>query len=202
MSHFLFHEIVLIVIRNEVAVFANACSSSPVIQYDGFPLFGFGRFIARIQNGIDYISVIESFAGCGAFFDAIKHLGEHMIVTQFIELIAHREKPASIRFCFFRDIISALPGREHFKTSTEKTIDPNGSFCSHHFIPEIQSAAEGPAHFKLCNGTILIFYQRDRVVFCINGFHLCIGPTHRFNRLDVFTDIAPRDLYAVAAKIK
>src|SRR5690606_36150099 len=124
------------------------------------------------------------------------------IVTQVVEFIPHREYPSLIGLCFLGHVIIAFTRGEHIKARPQKIIDPDRAFRSHHLIPQIQTAPEGPAHLKLTDGSIFIPHQSDGVILRIDRFDLGIRPAHDFYRPDVFSDITPANLNAMATEVQ
>src|SRR5690606_33469246 len=145
----------------------------------------------------DDIAVVEGFARTGAGLHGMEHVCEHVIVAQFIHLVAHGEEPAAVALGFLSDVALTFSCGEYFEAGTEEIIDPNSPFGAHYFIAKVHATAERPAHFKLSDGAGLVLHQRDGVVFRLNRFYLRIGPAHDLHRKDVLADIAAGDLHAM-----
>src|SRR5690606_23245295 len=99
-------------------------------------------------------------------------------------------------------VIITFTRSKHIKARSQKIINPNCPFRSHHLIPQVQPAPEGPAHLKLTDGSIFISHQSDGVILRIDRFDLGIRPAHDFYRPDVFSDITPANLNAMATEVQ
>src|SRR5947209_8551587 len=177
------------IVVGKCAWLAQSFLTAPYFKLYRFPLLCFGTFISSIQDSVHYISIIKGLFRLTTFFHAFKHIHKHMVVTQFVYLIPYREQPTAVAFCFFGYISGAFAGSEHFEAGTQETIYPDSAFCTHYFVAQVKPATECPAHFKLGNGAVLIFYQPYRMVFGIYWLYLRICPAHYFHRLYVFTNI-------------
>src|SRR5690606_24562433 len=70
----------------------------PILDLDGFPSLRLGRAIARVENGIHDVRVIECLHRLTTAVHRIEHVREHVDVSERTRLVAYRKQPSGFDF--------------------------------------------------------------------------------------------------------
>src|SRR5580698_6828435 len=155
------------IVLRQMTVLRDADATPPEIQPDRLPEFRLRRPVSRIQHRVYDIPVIEGLLRRRPPLKRVEDIGEHMIVTEIIQLITHREQPPARALRLLRHIVGALAGRKHLQPRPQTAVDPDRALRTHHFIAEVKTAAERPADLELSYRSILIPDKPDRMIFRI-----------------------------------
>src|ERR687898_68926 len=81
--------------------------AAPVLQLHRLPLTRVRRPVARIDDRVDDIAVVEGLARRAALVERVEHVREHVDVTELGDLVADGEEPAGRRLSLLRHVLAA-----------------------------------------------------------------------------------------------
>src|SRR5690606_40391486 len=129
----------------------------------GFPSLRLGRAIARVENGIHDVRVIEGLHRLTTAVHRIEHVREHVDVSERTRLVAYRKQPSGFDLRLLRDVAARAAFREHLETRAQPVIEPDCALSAADFIPQIHPSLKGPAHLDLPDRAALEPNQPDAV---------------------------------------